>query len=36
MMKKNQKTWALAIGILLIMIACALAYLGTMPTEANL
>jgi quinol-cytochrome oxidoreductase complex cytochrome b subunit len=36
MMQKNQRTWVLAIGILLIAIACVLAYLGTTPTEANL
>jgi len=35
-MPKNQKGWILAIGLLLILIACVLAYVGTMPAEANL
>jgi len=35
-MQKNQKGWILAIGLLLILIACVLAYVGTMPAEANL
>jgi hypothetical protein len=36
MMKKNQRTWLLTIGLLLILLACVLMYLGTMPAEANL
>jgi len=35
-MQKNQKGWILAIGLLLILIACVVAYVGTMPAEANL
>ena len=35
-MNKNQRTWTLAIGLLLILLACILMYLGTMPAEANL
>lgn len=34
-MRKNQRTWILAIGLALIFLACVLAYLGTMPSELN-
>jgi hypothetical protein len=35
-MKMNQKNWTLIAGVLLILIACAIAYFGTLPTEFNL
>ena len=34
-MQNNQRTWALIIGLALILLVCVLAYLGTMPAEAN-
>jgi uncharacterized membrane protein YhdT len=35
-MGKNSKSWALWIGVLLIISACVFAYITTRPAEANL
>lgn len=35
-MTKNQKGWVFAIGLLLILIACVVAYFGALPAEVNL
>ena len=35
-MKKSEKNWILIAGVIVILIACAIAFFGTVPTEANL
>jgi uncharacterized membrane protein YhdT len=35
-MGKNSKSWALWVGVLLIITACVIAYITTKPAEANL
>ncbi|WP_161491181.1 hypothetical protein [Polynucleobacter campilacus] len=35
-MDKNSKSWALWVGVLLIITACVIAYITTKPAEANL
>ena len=35
-LKENSKTWALWVGVLLILAACVFAYITTKPAEANL
>jgi uncharacterized integral membrane protein len=35
-MGKNSKSWAMWVGVLLIITACVFAYITTKPAEANL
>ena len=35
-LKKNMRTWVMFAGILLIVVACLMAYLNSRPAEANL
>ena len=35
-MGKNSKSWVLWVGVLLIISACAIAYITTKPDEANI